>query len=70
MAYGDSAADRLAAVRAAIQKALTSQEYGVGDRRQKMADLRSLRELERELMHEVAAESGGSVTLGSRQDPA
>lgn len=60
MAYGTSASDRLAAVRAAIEKVLHSQEYYVGSRRNRYAELRDLQKLEERLMDEVAAESGTS----------
>lgn len=61
MAYtSDSAEDRLAAVRAAIARCLESQEYYVGSRRQRMAELRDLRSLERDIMSEIAATSGGT----------
>ena len=64
MAYGTSAADRLAAVRAAIEGALTAQSYSIAGRNKSMADLRSLREMEKELIEEVS--NGGSMcSLGS-----
>lgn len=53
MAYGTSASDRLAEVRAAIQRCLTSQSYSVAGRSQSMASLGELRKAERELMDEV-----------------
>lgn len=63
MSYSGSASDRLAAVQAAINKCLASQEYYVGGRRQRMAELRDLRALERELIDEVnSASSGGGMT--------
>lgn len=63
MAYtSDSAADRLAAVRAAIDRCLTSQEYSIGARRQRTAELRDLRAMERDLMDEIEA-GGGSGTM-------
>lgn len=63
MSYSGSASDRLAAVQAAINKCLASQEYYVGGRRQRMAELRDLRALERELIDEVnSASSGDGMT--------
>lgn len=59
-----TASDLLAATNAAILKALTSQEYqGPGGRRQRMADLKELRQTRKELMDEVASgsESNGSM---------
>lgn len=57
-----TSADLLAATNAAILKALTSQEYqGPGGRRQRMADLKELRQTRKELMDEVANESTGSM---------
>ena len=64
MAYtSDSAADRLAAVRAAINRCLTSQEYEIGSqgRRQRMADLRDLRAMEKDIQEEVNSGIGGSM---------
>ena len=63
MAYtSDSAADRLAAVREAIAACLTSQSYTVRGRSQQMAQLATLREMEKELADEVqAASDGGSM---------
>lgn len=63
MAYGPSAADRLAAVRAAIEGALTAQSYSIAGRNKSMANLRDLREMERELIEEVS-NSGGMCSLG------
>jgi len=61
MAYSESVTDRLAEVRAAIGRCLTSQQYSVGNtgRMQRMADLRVLREMERELIQEQSSSSGG-----------
>lgn len=66
MAYNsDSATDRLSAVRDAIERCLVSQEYGTGvmGHRQRMAELKTLREMEVSLQEEVAsaATSGGSM---------
>lgn len=57
MAYGDSAAGSLAAIRTAIGKTLNAQEYSVGGRRAAMATLKTLREMERELETEVSRAS-------------
>lgn len=60
MAYtSDSASDRLAAVRVAINNCLTSQQYTSRGRSQMMAQLRDLRELEKDLQQEVA--DGGQM---------
>jgi hypothetical protein len=57
-----TASDLLAATNAAILKALTSQEYqGPGGRRQRMADLKELRQTRKELMDEVSIGSDGSM---------
>ena len=67
MAYSSSASDRLAAVRAAIERTLTSQEYNTaGGQKQRMADLRVLREMEKDLQSEAATEAagGGFLTVG------
>ena len=57
-----TAADLLTATNAAILKALTSQEYhGPAGRRQRMADLKELRQTRKELMDEVAIGSSGSM---------
>lgn len=66
MAYtSDSATDRLAAVRAAMDRALTSQSYTTRARSQQMAQLSQLRELEKDLIQEVqdAAGGGGMASL-------
>ena len=60
MAYtSSSASDRLNAVRTAISNCLTSQGYTVRGRSQQMAQLATLRELEKDLMQEVQDEAGG-----------
>ena len=59
MAYSGSASDRLAAVQASIARCLNTQEYWVGGRKQRMADLKDLRALEKELQSEANAESSG-----------
>lgn len=65
MAYGSSASDRLASVRTAIDKVLNSQEYQTAaGQRNKYAELKTLREMERELQEEVAQESGSMVSVG------
>jgi hypothetical protein len=67
MAYSADPADRLAEVRAAIQRCLTSQEYQTAHgRRQRMAELRELRAMEKDLQQEAAAEAsgGGGIVYG------
>lgn len=66
-----TASELLEATNAAILKALTSQEYqGPGGRRQRMADLKELRQTRKELMDEVAIGSSGSMCeLLSLGDP-
>ena len=59
MAYGDSTADSLTAVRAAIDKALNSQEYQQGRNRQVRARLDHLMMLEQSLLQRQQAESNG-----------
>lgn len=63
MSYtSDSASDRLAAVRAAIDRCLTSQSYSVRGRQQQAASLASLMALEEKLQQEVAdSENGGTM---------
>ena len=63
MAYSDSPTDRLASVRAAIERCLTSQSYSVAGRNQTMAQLSTLRQMERELMEE-AGNGGSMCSLG------
>lgn len=71
MAYSESASDRLSAVREAIGKCLTSQQYTVRGRQQQMAQLATLRAMEKELQQEVVHESaGGSMaSLGMQVRP-
>jgi hypothetical protein len=60
MAYtSDSATDRLAAVRTAIAACLNSQSYTVRGRTQAMAQLRDLREMEKDLQQEVTDSNAG-----------
>lgn len=60
MAYSSATSDRLTAVRNAINAILNgAQEYYVGTRRVRRADLKYLREMEKELQDEVTAESDG-----------
>jgi len=58
MAYSSSASDRLAEVRAAIQRCLASQSYSIAGRSQSMGQLSTLRQMERELMEEDSQPSG------------
>jgi hypothetical protein len=70
MAYTGTAAERLIAVREAIDKCLTSQAYTARGRSQQMALLATLREMEKELEQEVdAAESGMAVNYAKRMPP-
>ena len=66
----DSASDRLTAVRQAIAKALEAIEYGIGSRRKRMAEIRDLRQLEKELMGEVSSESGTQISVLTMDKPA
>lgn len=59
MAYTSSSAqDRLDAVRVSIASVLSAQEYGIGGRRTRYAELKTLREMEVDLMAEVDGSSG------------
>ncbi len=71
MAYSDSAADRLTAVREAIGRALEAQSYTVRGRGKVTASLKDLRELEKQLMQEVkdAAGGGGMCSVGQLVPP-
>lgn len=71
MSYSDSASDRLAAVRTAINNCLTAQSYTARNRGKVMAQLRDLRQLEKELMQEVQHESSGGMmaSLGLQMRP-
>lgn len=61
MAYEDGdTASRLAAVRVAIGKCLGSQEFSIGDRRQRTAELAQLRAIEKDLEAQLALESDAS----------
>lgn len=53
MAYGDSAADSLSAVRSAIRDVLFSQAYTTRERMNKRAALADLRKTEKELQQEA-----------------
>lgn len=65
MAYDDSVSGRLAAVRTAIGGCLLSQDYTASGQRVMMAQLRDLRQLEKELMAEAEiASDGGMCSLG------
>ena len=63
MAYSSSAADRLTAVRASIDKVLNSQEYRNGEMGNRMPNLNALFAQEERLQREVDQASGG-ITLG------
>lgn len=69
MAYSGSASDRLESVRAAIENCLTAQSYTTRGRGKVNANLKDLRDLERQLMDEVQQESGGGsmTTLAQPQ---
>jgi len=58
MAYSSSASDRLVAVRAAIDAALSAQEYWLNGRKVRRADLQWLMQLETRLQWEVADGDG------------
>ena len=61
-----TASDLLTAVNAAILKTLTSQEYQApGGRRQRMAELRDLRETRKALIDEIAAAGDGGGSMAS-----
>lgn len=60
MAYSDSPSDRLAAVRTAIGKVLNGQEYRVGNRVMRYANLALLYQMEKDLEWAVADASGTS----------
>ena len=64
MSYSDSVTDRLAAVRTAINKCLTSQAYTIAGRNQQMALLSTLRQMEKELQDESANSSETMCSLG------
>lgn len=71
MAYDASPENRLAAVRAAIGACLTAQQYSIAGRSAQRAELRQLRQLERELIEEVqaAADGGSMCSLGIQTPP-
>lgn len=70
MAYGDSASDRLTAVRAAIAAILTgAQSYGIGGRNVSRANLAQLYEMERDLMFQVEREGTPMVSVGMIERP-
>jgi len=50
MAYGDSPADDLLAVNAAIAAVLANQSYRIGDRLFKKADLKELRQMKKDIV--------------------
>lgn len=64
MSYeSDSPVDRLAAVRAAISRCLTSQEYSIASRRVRNAELSALRAMEKDLMEECQMAADSSVSM-------
>lgn len=64
MSYeSDSPVDRLASVRAAIERCLTSQEYSIASRKVRSAELSQLRAMERELMNECQMAADTAVSL-------
>lgn len=65
MAYSSDASERLATVRAAIDRCLTSQDYTIRGRRQVMAQLRDLRAMEKELQQEANQVSYGDQDMAS-----
>lgn len=68
----DNPSDRLAAVRLAIKNCLSAQSYAVGkgNREHTMAELKQLRELEKDLMQEVAdSGNGGSMCSLAQLSP-
>lgn len=70
MSYeSDDPSTRLAAVRAAIQRCLTSQAYTVAGRQQTMAQLNTLRAMEKELQEEVGNTSDSMCSLGIQTRP-
>lgn len=64
-----SAQDRLDAVRAAIDRCLEAQRYNIGDRSKAMAELATLREMEKELQEEADRESGGTISVARVMRP-
>ena len=60
MAYSGSASDRLTAVREAINRCLTSQSYSIRGRQQVMAQLATLRAMEKDLQEEANIEANSS----------
>jgi hypothetical protein len=59
MAYSGNAAQRLVSVQEAIDRCLTSQDYTIRGRRQTMAALSTLREMEKDLLREAGLEAQG-----------
>lgn len=71
MSYSsDSPADRLASVRAAIERVMNSQAYSIGNRNVQYAQLGPLMKLEERLMREVqeSGNNGQMASLGRMQD--
>lgn len=70
MAYGDSAIDRLARVRATIDQVLEAQAMGSSGRQITLASLSELRKMEVSLIEEVnQANQGGAVCSVMAQVP-
>jgi len=63
MAYDSSVANRLVAVRDAINTCLLAQRYGIVSRSKEMPALSVLRTMERELEAELAREGGTEPIL-------
>ena len=56
--------ERLAAVRESIDRSLYDMEHGTRSNTLKRASLRDLRDLEQDLMTQIAAQNGGNLTIG------
>ena len=72
MSYSSSSAqDRLDAVRSAIGNCLASQSYSIRGRQQVMAQLATLRAMEKELQEEadIAADGASAFSVGILSRP-
>jgi len=69
MPYDADPYNRLASVREAINRVLNAQEYSVGSRRTKYAELAQLRELEAAILAEIN-QTPTMVRVGVRTNPA